>query len=92
MFFGSVTNIQIAEELQKLGFELDRKIIHIKKSVKEVGSYDCQVRLHREVIVPVLFDVVSENHEILEQEEKESVTEEVVLTEESPVTEEDINA
>ncbi|MDY6148446.1 MAG: 50S ribosomal protein L9 [Porphyromonas sp.] len=90
--FGSVTNIQIAEELQKLGFELDRKIIHIKKSVKEVGSYDCQVRLHREVIVPVLFDVVSENHEILEQEEKESVTEEVVLTEESPVTEEDINA
>ncbi len=90
--FGSVTNIQIAEELQKLGFELDRKIIHIKKSVKEVGSYDCQVRLHREVIVPVLFDVVSENHEILEQEEKESVTEEVVSTEESPVTEEDINA
>lgn len=90
--FGSVTNIQIAEELQKLGFELDRKIIHIKKSVKEVGSYDCQVRLHREVIIPVLFDVVSENYEILEQGDKEPAAEVVVLTEEAPVTEENVDA
>ena len=37
--FGSVTNIQIAEELAKLGFEVDRKIIRIKEdAVKEIGS------------------------------------------------------
>ena len=48
--FGSVTNIQIAEELAKLGFEVDRKIIRIKEdAVKEVGSYSATVRINKEV-------------------------------------------
>lgn len=59
--FGSVTNIQIAEELAKLGFEVDRKIIRIKEdTVKEVGSYSATVRLHKEVSVEIPFEVVSE--------------------------------
>ena len=59
--FGSVTNIQIAEELAKLGFEVDRKIIRIKEdSVKEVGSYNATVRLHKEVSVDIPFEVISE--------------------------------
>ena len=59
--FGSVTNIQIAEELAKLGFEVDRKIIRIKEdAVKEVGSYSATVRLHEEVSVEIPFEVVSE--------------------------------
>ena len=58
---GSVTNIQIAEELAKLGFEVDRKIIRIKEdAVKEVGSYNATVRLHKEVSVEIPFEVVSE--------------------------------
>ena len=36
--FGSVTNIQIAEALEKLGHNIDRKIIFIKDNVKEVGK------------------------------------------------------
>ena len=59
--FGSVTNIKIAEELAKLGFEIDRKIIRIKEdAVKEVGSYNATVRLHKEVSVEIPFEVVSE--------------------------------
>ncbi|MDR3253230.1 MAG: 50S ribosomal protein L9 [Tannerella sp.] len=58
--FGSVNNIQIAEELAKQGFEIDRKIIYIKDSVKEVGSYKAQIRLHKEVSVDIPFEVVSE--------------------------------
>ena len=59
--FGSVTNIQIAEELAKLGFEVDRKIIRIKEdAVKEVGSYNATVRLHKEVSVEIPFEVISE--------------------------------
>jgi large subunit ribosomal protein L9 len=59
--FGSVTNIQIAEELAKKGFEIDRKTIVIKESVKEVGSYKATVRLHKEVSVAIPFEVISEN-------------------------------
>ena len=59
--FGSVTNIQIAEELAKLGFEVDRKIIRIREdAVKEIGSYNATVRLHKEVSVEIPFEVISE--------------------------------
>ena len=58
--FGSVTNIQIAEELAKKGFEVDRKHILIKDQVKEVGSYTAIVNLHKEVSVEVAFEVVAE--------------------------------
>ena len=58
--FGAVTNIQIAEELAKLGFEIDRKTIIVKDTVKEVGSYTATVKLHKEVSVEIPFEVVAE--------------------------------
>ena len=58
--FGSVGNIQIAEELAKLGHEVDRKIIVVKDAVKEVGSYKAIVKLHKEVSVEIPFEVVAE--------------------------------
>ena len=58
--FGSVNNIQIAEELAKLGFDVDRKMISIKDAVKEVGNYKATVKLHKEVAVEIPFTVVSE--------------------------------
>ena len=57
--FGSVSNIQIAEELAKLGHTVDRKIIFVK-GVKEVGSYTATVKLHKEVSVEIPFEVVAE--------------------------------
>ena len=58
--FGAVTNIQVAEALAKLGFEIDRKTIVVKDTVKEVGSYKAIVKLHKEVSVEVPFEVVAE--------------------------------
>lgn len=58
--FGSVTNIQLAEELAKKGFEVDRKIIIIKDQVKEIGNYTATVKLHKEVSVEIPFEVIAE--------------------------------
>ena len=58
--FGAVGNIQIAEALAKLGFEIDRKTIVVKETVKEVGSYIATVKLHKEVSVEIPFEVVAE--------------------------------
>lgn len=58
--FGSVNNIQIADALAQLGHEVDRKIIYIKESVKEVGSYTATIKLHKEVSVEIPFEVVAE--------------------------------
>ena len=59
--FGSVSNIQIANELAKQGLEIDRKIIYIKEPVKEAGNYKAQVRLHKDISVEIPFEVISEN-------------------------------
>ena len=58
--FGSVGNIQIADELAKLGHNIDRKLISVKETVKELGSYKALVRLHKEVSVEIPFEVVAE--------------------------------
>ena len=57
--YGSVGAIQIAEELAKLGLEIDRKTI-VVSAVKEIGSYEATVKLHKEVAVKVPFTVVAE--------------------------------
>lgn len=57
--FGSVNAIQIAEALEKLGHNVDRKLISLE-AVKEVGNYTATIRLHRDVTVEVPFEVVAE--------------------------------
>lgn len=58
--FGSVGAIQIAEALEKLGHNVDRKLISIKETVKEVGNYSATVKFHKEVSVEIPFEVVAE--------------------------------
>jgi len=59
--FGSVNTIQIAEALIEKGFDIDRKNISIKDDlIKEIGSYSATVKLHKEVLVDIPFEIVSE--------------------------------
>ncbi len=59
VIFGGVGSAQIAEELTKLGYEIDRKAIAVE-AVKAVGSYKAVVTLHRDVKVEVPFEVKAE--------------------------------
>ncbi len=61
--FGSVNSIQIAEKLAEKGFEIDRKIIVVKESIKEVGNYVAEVKLHKEVSVDIPFEVIKEEEQ-----------------------------
>lgn len=48
--YGSVTNTAVADELSKVvGKDIDRRTIQLPESIREVGKYDVQVRLHTEV-------------------------------------------
>ena len=58
--FGSVNAIQIAEALEKLGHNVDRKLISLKENVKELGKYHATIQFHKEVAVEVPFEVVAE--------------------------------
>tara|TARA_B100000900_G_scaffold376080_1_gene358601 strand:+ start:136 stop:588 length:453 start_codon:yes stop_codon:yes gene_type:complete len=60
--FGSVTNAIFSENLSKLGFEIDKKYIKLAPStiIKKLGSYTANIRLHRDVIANLDFEVVKE--------------------------------
>ncbi|MEQ8910569.1 MAG: 50S ribosomal protein L9 [Vicingaceae bacterium] len=59
--FGSVNNIQLADSINKLGHEVDKKNIKILGSqIKEVGTYQAEIRLHKDVSVTIDFEVVAE--------------------------------
>ncbi len=58
--FGSVTSADIAGELGKQGFEVDKKTILLDEPIKKVGVYTVDIKLHREVSVPIKVWVVKE--------------------------------
>ena len=58
--FGSVGNIQVAEALEQAGHNVDRKLIVVKDTIKEVGNYTATIKLHKEVSVEIPFEVVAE--------------------------------
>ena len=51
--FGSVTSADIAHELERMGFNIDRRKIHLNEPLKTLGEYTIPIRLHREVTAPV---------------------------------------
>jgi large subunit ribosomal protein L9 len=60
--FGSVNNIQIADAiLQQFKYDIDRKKIVVDgDSIKELGTYSAEIRLHKDVKVNISFEVFSE--------------------------------
>ena len=58
--YGSVGVNQVAEELKKLGHEIDRKIITMKDA-KTIGDFAALVHFHKEVTVEIPVKVVAEN-------------------------------
>lgn len=58
--YGSVNANIVAEELQKKGFEIDRKIITMR-DIKTVGDFEATIHFHKEVEVKLPVKVVAEN-------------------------------
>lgn len=69
--YGSVNGLQISDELAKLGYEIDRKLIKVA-DVKAVGDYTATVRLHKEVSVEIPFTVIAENEPVEAPAEEEA--------------------
>lgn len=59
--FGTVTSQQVAVELNKQGFEIDRKDIEIDEDIRMTGVYTATVKLHKEVAATVKIEVISES-------------------------------
>jgi len=49
ILYGSVTALDIAEEMTKKGYEVDKRRIVLKDPIKSEGQFEVTVKLHREV-------------------------------------------
>ena len=59
--FGSISSKQLVDEIGKQGIEIDRKFVKLS-SIKEIGSYTAEIRLHRKVNCSIEFTVVSDKN------------------------------
>lgn len=55
--FGSISAKEIAEELAKMGYSVEKKNINLDKPIKMVGSYVVDVKLYRGVIAQIKINV-----------------------------------
>lgn len=60
--FGSVNAVQIANAIkEERNIEIDRKkIVMNAEAIKELGTYKAKIRLHKEVLVELEFEVFAE--------------------------------
>lgn len=58
--FGSVTNVQLAEALNNLGFKVERKSIEVPENVKTVGTYKAKIQVYKDIKTEFSFEVVAE--------------------------------
>ena len=58
--FGAVTAKEIAEGFNKLGFEIDKRKIELKDSIKFAGDYNLRVKLHEGVYAKFSVTVIAE--------------------------------
>lgn len=59
--FGSVTNADLSEALEKEGIDIEKKYIIIAGGVvKRTGPYEATIRFHRDVVSNFTFEVIAE--------------------------------
>jgi large subunit ribosomal protein L9 len=58
--FGSVTTMDIAEQLKNEGIDIDKKKISLDEPIKRLGTYTVNIKLHPEVSTPVQVEVIEE--------------------------------
>jgi len=56
--FGSIKTSQFTDVLAALGHTIDPRFVKLPK-IKELGTFDAEIRLHRKVSVTVTFNVVA---------------------------------
>ena len=60
--FGSVTNYDIVEALNKQGFEVERAQVRMPQGpLKQIGDFQLQIALHADVVVTITVSVLGES-------------------------------
>ena len=56
--FGSITSKEISDNISKVAnIDVDKKDILLDESIKNIGSYDVKVRLHKDIVAVIKVEV-----------------------------------
>ena len=58
--YGSVTNADVADELEKKGFQIEKRKIHMEDHIKTIGEFSIPIRLFKDVTAHVKLKVEAE--------------------------------
>ena len=58
--YGSVTNSDIADELERKGFQIEKRKIHMEDHIKTLGEFSVPIRLFKDVTAHVKVKVEAE--------------------------------
>ena len=61
--YGSVTNSDVADELEKKGFQIEKRKIHMEDHIKKLGEFEIPIRLFKDVTATVKLKVEAEPEE-----------------------------
>ncbi len=56
--FGSVSPKQIKEQLEKLGYHIDKKQISMKNAISTLGFHDVDIQLYKDIVAKIKVHVV----------------------------------
>ncbi|MBT8762984.1 50S ribosomal protein L9 [Desulfohalobiaceae bacterium Ax17] len=66
--YGSVTSTNIANALAEMGLEVDRRKIKLDDSIRSLGEYEVEIKLHPDVMAQVKVKVVKHGREEAQEE------------------------
>ena len=57
--YGAVTAMDVAAALEKAGYKIDKRGIHLSQAVKSLGRFEAEIKLHHEVTIKIGLEVVA---------------------------------
>jgi large subunit ribosomal protein L9 len=58
--YGSVTNSDVADELEKKGYNIEKRKIHMDDHIKQIGEFEIPIRLFKDVTASIKLKVEPE--------------------------------
>ena len=77
--FGTITTAQISDLLNKKGFDINKKNISILSKINNIGTYDVNLSIHKEITHPIKVNVIP-SKEITKKEKDTKKTSETKTT------------
>ncbi len=80
--FGTITTAQISDLLSKKGFNINKKNISILSKIKNIGTYDVNLSIHKEITHPIKINIIPNKEKPKKEKAKKKTSEKEIAKKE----------